>query len=154
MIKNKHEESRIMPCQKKVIFLFAITEPVIIYIWCLSYRAMGYKNIGLGIFYDADYYTEILLDRRFVLRIGLSINFYITVMRNFIQTFHKMNVQNVITRWYSIIQFLSYHYMTTPQFQMVMKHSRYIYKIRLQPLLIWIYINWIAKFNIHYSCLT
>ena len=58
-----------MPCQKKVIFLFAITEPVIIYIWCISYRAMGYKNIGLGIFYDADYYTEILLDRGFVLRI-------------------------------------------------------------------------------------
>ena len=30
-----------MPCQKKVIFSFAITEPVIIYIWCIPYREMG-----------------------------------------------------------------------------------------------------------------
>ena len=51
---------------------------------------------------------------------------------------------------YSIIKFLSYQYMTTPQFQMVMKHSRYIYKIHLQPLLFWMYINLIAKLNIHY----
>ena len=30
-----------MPCQKKVIFSFAITEPVIIYIWCIPYHVMG-----------------------------------------------------------------------------------------------------------------
>ena len=40
MTKNKHEELRIMPLPKKVIFSFAITEPVIIYIWCIRYRAM------------------------------------------------------------------------------------------------------------------
>ena len=38
MTKNKHEELRIMPLPKKVIFSFAITEPVIIYIWCIAYR--------------------------------------------------------------------------------------------------------------------
>ena len=48
MTKNKHEELRIMPLPKKVIFSFAITEPVIIYIWCIAYRNIRLIRVYLS----------------------------------------------------------------------------------------------------------
>ena len=51
MTKNKHEELRIMPLPKKVIFSFAITEPVIIYIWCIAYRNIHLIRVYLSFLY-------------------------------------------------------------------------------------------------------
>ena len=80
MTKNKHEELRIMPLPKKVIFSFAITEPVIIYIWCIAYRNIrlirvySSSNIiniiqGWISFYDSVRWPTHLYNFRFNLRL-------------------------------------------------------------------------------------